>query len=79
MADPVPVRRHNQFDDNILSRSLRTHGATFGTDSEFQDFRREHLYFLRVVIHGFLKLLEGAPPPDALVNITYRKFQHTSV
>jgi hypothetical protein len=74
--DDAPPSRPSQFDDNNLSRSLRTHGPTFTAESQFQDFRREQIYFLRAVNPAFPVLLEGAPPPDAAVNTNYRNFQH---
>ena len=76
LFDDAATSRPSQFDDSSLSRSLRTQGPTFTADSQFQDFRREHINFLRAVNPAFPELLEGAPPPDAAANTAYRNFQH---
>jgi hypothetical protein len=74
--DDAPPSRPSRFDDCGLRRSLRTQGPTFTVDSQFQDFRREQINFLRAVNHAFPELLEGAPPLDAAVKTTYRNLQH---
>jgi hypothetical protein len=58
--------RRGQFDDDNLSRSLRTQAPVFTAEITFSKFRRDYINYLRAINSTFPDLLEGAaPPPDA--------------
>jgi hypothetical protein len=46
--------RRGQFDDDILSRSLRTQAPVFTAEITFSEFRRDYINYLRAINSAFL-------------------------
>jgi hypothetical protein len=66
--------RRGQFDDNISSRSLRTHAPTFTAEITFPKVTCYYINYLRAINSAFLELLEGETPHDVVVNTSYMNF-----
>jgi hypothetical protein len=71
--DEQPRRGH--FDDDSLSRSLRTQAPVFTAEITFSEFRRDYINYLRAINSAFPDLLEGGAPHDVVVNTAYQSFQ----